>query len=156
MTTLAASRSSARSLGKMPTTSVRRPISRLTRSSGLVERSFGRWSSGKALKASRSSSASSSRAATFGSGFCSRSSASPTRPRASSPVSALKIGLSNAATMPCWSLRYVPERLAQEVDAAALPGAAEHLADRLLQPGVRVGDDELHAAEAALYERAEA
>ena len=40
ITTLAASRISERSLGKMPTTSVRRPISRLTRSSGLVERSL--------------------------------------------------------------------------------------------------------------------
>jgi hypothetical protein len=36
------------------------------------------------------------------------------------------------------------------VDAAALPGAAEHLRDRLLQAGVRVGDDQLHAVEAAL------
>jgi hypothetical protein len=35
-------------LGKMPTTSVRRPISRLNRSSGLVERSFVQWSAGKA------------------------------------------------------------------------------------------------------------
>jgi hypothetical protein len=42
----------------------------------------------------------------------------------------------------------VPERLAEEVDAAALPGAAEHLPDRLLQPCVRVGDDELDAREA--------
>jgi hypothetical protein len=34
-------------VGEMPTTSVRRPISRLTPSSGLVERSFGQWSPGK-------------------------------------------------------------------------------------------------------------
>ena len=47
------------------------------------------------------------------------------------------------------------ERLAEEVDAAALPGAAEHLPDRLLQPGVRVGDDQLHAAQAALDEAAQ-
>ena len=47
------------------------------------------------------------------------------------------------------------ERLAQEVDAAALPGAAEHLADRLLEAGVGVGDDQLHAGEAALDEAAQ-
>jgi hypothetical protein len=45
---LAASRISERSSGKVPTTSVRLPILRLTRSSGLVERSFGQWSAGKA------------------------------------------------------------------------------------------------------------
>ena len=44
----------------------------------------------------------------------------------------------------------VAERLAQEVDATALPGAAEHLPDRLLEAGVRIGDDELHSAQAAL------
>jgi hypothetical protein len=48
ITMLAASRISALSLGKMPTTSVRRPTSRLTRSKGLVERSFAQWSAGKA------------------------------------------------------------------------------------------------------------
>jgi hypothetical protein len=41
MTTLTARRMSELSLGKIPTTSVRRPILRLTRWSGLVERSFG-------------------------------------------------------------------------------------------------------------------
>ena len=44
----------------MPTTSERRPISRLTRSSGLVERSFVQWSRGKRRKATSSSSASTS------------------------------------------------------------------------------------------------
>jgi hypothetical protein len=47
MTTLAASRMSERSLGNMPTTSVRLPISRLTRSRGFVDRSFGQCSAGK-------------------------------------------------------------------------------------------------------------
>src|SRR6266540_4230991 len=47
------------------------------------------------------------------------------------------------------------ERLAEEVDAAALPGAAEHLTDRLLQPGVRVGNDQLHAAQATLDKSAQ-
>jgi len=39
------------------------------------------------------------------------------------------------------------------VDAAALPGAAEHLGDRLLQTGVRAVDDHLNAGQAALDER---
>jgi hypothetical protein len=38
----------------------------------------------------------------------------------------------------------VPERLAQEVHRAALPGAAQHLGDRLLEAGVSIGDDQLH------------
>jgi hypothetical protein len=41
------------------------------------------------------------------------------------------------------------------MDAAALPGTAEHLTDRLLQAGMRVGDDELHAGQAPFDERAE-
>src|SRR5215211_2174657 len=49
----------------------------------------------------------------------------------------------------------VAQCFAQEVDAAALPGAAEQLRDRLLQTGVRVGDDQLHAAEAALDQAAQ-
>src|SRR6266545_543980 len=49
----------------------------------------------------------------------------------------------------------VPERLAQEMDGAALPWTAEHLRDRILQAFVRVGDDELYAGEAALDQRAE-
>jgi len=35
------------SLGKIPMTSARRPISRLSRSSGLVERSLDQWAAGK-------------------------------------------------------------------------------------------------------------
>ena len=41
------------------------------------------------------------------------------------------------------------ERVAQEVDAAALPGRVEDFADGGLQPLVRVGDDELDAAQPA-------
>jgi hypothetical protein len=36
------------------------------------------------------------------------------------------------------------------VDGAALPGRAEHLADRVLQSFVRVGDDQRHAGQATL------
>jgi hypothetical protein len=48
MMRLVASRISEASSGKIPTTSVRRPISRLSRSSGLVLRSLRQWSAGKA------------------------------------------------------------------------------------------------------------
>jgi hypothetical protein len=44
----------------------------------------------------------------------------------------------------------VPEAVSEEVDGAALPGAAEHLRDRGLQPAVGVGDRELHADQPAL------
>ena len=46
MHSMPARRISERSSGKMPTTSVRRPISRLKRSSGFVERSLRQWSAG--------------------------------------------------------------------------------------------------------------
>ncbi len=49
----------------------------------------------------------------------------------------------------------VAERLAQEVHRAALPGAAEYLPDRLLEAGMRVGDDELDAREATLDQSAQ-
>jgi hypothetical protein len=49
----------------------------------------------------------------------------------------------------------VPERLAQEVDGATLPRRTEHLGDCQLQAFVCVRDDELHAGEAALDQRAE-
>jgi Histidine kinase-like ATPase domain len=42
------------------------------------------------------------------------------------------------------------EAVAQEVHGAALPAAAEDLRDRGLQPGMRVGDGQLHADQAAL------
>jgi hypothetical protein len=67
----------------------------------------------------------------------------------------LKSGRSSAATIALLVLADVAERLAQEVDRAALPGASEHLRDRLLQPGVGVRDDQLHAAQTALDQRAQ-
>src|SRR3984893_7944632 len=56
----------ASSLGKMPTTSVRRLISPLRRSNGLVLWIFGRWSLGKLIKARTSASAWSIRMSSFG------------------------------------------------------------------------------------------
>src|SRR5262245_32898834 len=49
----------------------------------------------------------------------------------------------------------MPERLAEEVDGAALPGTVERLRDRRLQAGVRIGDDQLHPAQAALDQAAQ-
>ena len=63
--------------------------------------------------------------------------------------SALKIGRISARQQPVLVLAGVAEAVAEEVDGAALPGAAEDLRDRRLQPGVRVGDGELHADQAA-------
>ena len=45
--------------------------------------------------------------------------------------------------------------IAHEVDAAALPGGAEHLGDRGLDAFVSVGDDQLDASEAAPGELAQ-
>ena len=47
------------------------------------------------------------------------------------------------------------EHVAQEVDSAALPGAAEHLGDGGLEAGVGVGDDQLHPLQPASAERAQ-
>src|SRR6202008_294444 len=49
----------------------------------------------------------------------------------------------------------VRQRVAGEVHAAALPGGVEHARDRGLDPLVGVGDDELHAAQAAAREAAQ-
>lgn len=56
------SRSTAASFGKMPTTSVRRSISLLTRSSGLVDQILRQWPTGKAVNAVTSSFACSTQA----------------------------------------------------------------------------------------------
>jgi hypothetical protein len=46
---------------------------------------------------------------------------------------------------------HVPERLAEEMDGAGLPGAAEHLADRCLQPRVFEHERLLHDPAAVPY-----
>ena len=47
------------------------------------------------------------------------------------------------------------EAVAQEVDGAPLPGRADHLRDRGLQPLVRIRDDELEVGELTPQERAQ-
>ena len=49
----------------------------------------------------------------------------------------------------------VPQHVAQEVHRAALPRAADHLADRGPEPCVGIRDTEAHAGEAAGPERAQ-
>jgi hypothetical protein len=53
------------------------------------------------------------------------------------------------------ALAGVREHVPHEVDAAALPGGAEHLGDGRLQALMRVGDDEFDAAKAAPGELAQ-
>jgi hypothetical protein len=43
----------------------------------------------------------------------------------------------------------VPQAVPEEVHRAALPRRAQHLGDRVLQALVGVGDDQLHADQAA-------
>ena len=49
----------------------------------------------------------------------------------------------------------VAEAVPEEVHGAALPGAAQEAGDRGLEPLVGVGDDQLHAAQAARDQRAQ-
>ena len=49
----------------------------------------------------------------------------------------------------------VHDHVAQEMDGAALPRAAEHAGDRGLEPLVLVGDRQAHAIQPALLERAQ-
>ncbi len=53
------------------------------------------------------------------------------------------------------SLARVRQRVAGEVDAAALPGGAQHLRHGCLQALMGVGDDELHARRAAPLQNAQ-
>ena len=62
----------------------------------------------------------------------------------------MKIGRISAPSSAVLVAAGVAEAIAQEVDGAALPAAAQDLGDRGLQPGVRVADGELDADQAAL------
>jgi hypothetical protein len=55
-----------------------------------------------------------------------------------------------SAEQPVLVLAGVTEAVVEEVDGAALPGAAEHLRDRGLQTAVSVGDGDLDADQGAL------
>ena len=51
--------------------------------------------------------------------------------------------------------RYVRQGVSHEMHAAALPARTQHLRHRLLQPLVRVGDDQVNAGEPAPVEAAQ-
>ena len=102
-----------------------------------------------------SGSASSSSAAIFGIRPSRCATASESRSRAWSRVLGVEDRPDQRRQQPVLVLARVPEAVAQEVDGAALPAAAEDLRDRRLQPGVRVADRELDAGQAALDEASE-
>lgn len=97
----------------------------------------------------------SSIAATFGRGRSSLTIASPTSSRACSPESALRIARISAATIPLLASRTCPSASRRKWTVQPLPGAAEHLTDRVLQPFVRIGGDKLDAGQAAADEAAQ-
>ena len=111
-----------RSLGKIPTTSVRRPISLLKRSSGLVERSLGQWPAG-----TRRRPGCRFRRPRAGS----RPSHPPVemRDRLGEPVARLVevLGVEDRPDhrrqQPVLVLAGMPEAVSEEVNRAALPGA---------------------------------
>ena len=103
-----------------------------------------------------SASASSSSAATLGSLPSERARPPPTAGRAPARAeSALKIGRISAASSPCWSLRAWPRQSRRKCTVQRCQGHAEHPGDRGLEPLVGVGDDELHADQAARHQRAQ-
>ena len=102
-----------------------------------------------------SASASSSSVATLASRPSRCATASESRSRACSSVLGVEDRPDQRRQQPVLVLAGVPEAVAEEVDGAALPGAAEDLGDRGLQAGVRVADRELDADQAALDQAAE-
>ena len=148
-------RTMASSLGKMATTSVRRLISPLRRSSGLVEWSWRQWCLGKAMWASTSSSASSIRLASLR-----KRVAQAVGDGAPFRVGGLRRLLREggadggrhhrALRGPTWAsaLRMKCTRQRCQVER-------QHLGGGRLQPFVRIGDDELDAAQAPARQRAQ-
>ena len=155
MQSIPARRIRLRSSGKMPTTSVRRPISLLKRSSGFVRPQLAPVRARERVEGQD-----------VGLGVLEhrRDLGQPPvemRDRFREPVARLgeRVGVEDRADQraqqPVLVLAGVAEAVAQEVHGAALPGAAEDLGDRGLQPGVRVADRELDADQAARDQAAE-
>src|SRR6478735_3191658 len=149
------SRMMASSLGKMPTTSVRRLISPFTRSIGFVECSFGRCAAGKLMYARTSLSASSINSASFLTLGRSWSATCRHWALAASASSWAKAVPMKAATTRPALLAGMSQHVAHEVDAAALPGRVQDLRDGSLQPLMGIRDDELDAAQTAPRELAQ-
>ena len=139
----------AASLGKMPTTSVRRLISPLSRSIGLVECSLVRCCGGKAHVGEH-----------VGLGFIhQRGELGQLGAQLIgdlAPLLACRRGVvlgerggDEGGDDAAAALAGMGEGIAHEVDPAALPGRVQHLGDRGLDALMGVGDHELHAAQAA-------
>ena len=131
-------------LGKIPTTSVRRLSSLLTRSIGLVDQILAQWAWGKSANAVRSSLASRSMPATpgqlHGQGVGDSVELVADRARGGSGEHGADVDRDHVGL----GLGDLGQHVAQEVQPAALPGRAlQHRGDRGLEPGVRVGDDQL-------------
>ena len=154
--TAPARRSRASGLGKTPTTSVRRLTSLLSRSSGLVDQIFFQCATGKAVKASRSSLGAAQHLLDLGQLL-----AEHRGDHLELLVDVLGVGLGeDRADRRGDHLRVAlghhGEDVAHEVHPAPLPGGPEqHRADRGLQAGVGVGDDQLDPAQPAGLQRAQ-
>ena len=138
-------------LGKMPTTSVRRRISRFSRSCGLLDHSFCQWATGKAVKA----------------GCPARRppAARPPGQRAPGVVPPLgPVGrgprretVAGRWCVPCHARLGTlgpGEQVGHEVGAAALPaGSSKDCGDGVLQPLVSIGGCQFHPAEPSSRQR---
>ena len=134
----------------MPTTSVRRPISRLTRSSGFVERSLDQCSAREAVEGEQVLLGVGEQLGDLRRGRLELLDHRASRARApGSWPSALKTSRSAAETSARWRWAAVLVHVADEVHRAALPRAAEHPGDRVLEALVRVGHAQPDAVEAA-------
>lgn len=100
-----------RSLGKMPTTLVRRLISLLSRSSGLLDQTFLQWSNGNGVNARTSPLAERMEAAAFGSRASSWSATSSQRESTSAGVSWANTVRNAAETMSVLARGTVASRL---------------------------------------------
>src|SRR5215204_3818468 len=139
----------AGSFGKMPTTSARRLISRLSRSSGLVEAIWAQCSRGKAMYTSTSSREASIRSASVGKRSRKVSATCRHCAWAASAVSWAKIVFSRAKTAGrCFGCTRASA-------LAALMGGVEDLRGRSPQALMVIGNNELHAPQAPIRQRAQ-
>ena len=123
----------ASSLGKMPTTSVRRLISPLSRSSGFVEWSLARCPSGRSCRRARPVSASSMKAASLGTFGRIWSATRAIEPGGLRRLLGEGGGDEGGDDAPA-ALAGMRQRIAHEVNAAALPGRRRTLATAALRP----------------------
>ena len=146
------STANGKALGKMPTTFERRLISLFNRSSGLLDQILRQCAVGNAVNARTSVRAARIDSAAFGNRSSRVAVTSSQRASTARRVCRARRSMRNAAaTNSPWRLRHGREQVAGVVHAAALPRrSGEALADRCLEPGVRVGDHQTDPAESAV------